>query len=73
MIRPVDERIHVVEEFVKDVSHIKISAVPINDPYGPSIVMPDIKCIVVSEETLKGGEAVNIKRRVYFFLKERIL
>ena len=35
---------------------------PITDPFGPSIVVPDMGGIVVSEETRKGGDAVNKRR-----------
>ena len=37
--------------------------VAITDPYGPTIVNPDIDCIVVSAETKAGGERVNIERK----------
>lgn len=30
--------------------------------------MPDLNCIVVSNETQRGGEAVNSKRKVFFIL-----
>ena len=32
------------------------------DPFGPSIVRKELQCIVVSEETKRGGLAVNVKR-----------
>lgn len=52
---------------------------PLDDPFGVSVVDPLLECIVVSEETRKGGEAVNKKRtenvsqeidsKYYFVLK----
>lgn len=64
MITPVHERCRDVIEFVADVSYgIECRAVPIIDPYGPSIVDPELECIVVSEETAGGGDAVNRKRK----------
>lgn len=36
--------------------------VPLGDPYGPAITDPELRCIVVSSETRRGGEAVNKKR-----------
>jgi len=41
---------------------VKVQTEPISDPYGPSIVDAGLEAIVVSRETIKGGEAVNKKR-----------
>lgn len=50
-------------ELISDIRPgIKPDVVPITDPFGPSIVYPGIECLVVSQETLKGGHAVNKKR-----------
>jgi phosphopantetheine adenylyltransferase len=46
-----------------------VESVEITDPFGPSIVEPSLSCIVVSQETLKGGVAVN-KRRLANGLSE---
>lgn len=65
LIEPVEKRCIEVENFVRDVSEtVQCSAVKINDIYGPAIVGNNYQAIVVSEETLKGGNAVNAKRKV---------
>lgn len=57
-----------MNEFVSDVAdNIECRTVPIFDSFGPSIVDKDMKAIIVSEETLKGGYMVNEKRIVYYF------
>ncbi|XP_022109197.1 bifunctional coenzyme A synthase-like isoform X2 [Acanthaster planci] len=66
LIQPLDARIASVCDFIRDVKpHIlqPDSVVPISDPYGPSIVDPEMRCIVVSEETKRGGDAVNKNRQ----------
>ena len=63
LIEPASERIRLLEEFLRDIKpSLTYKVVPIVDPFGPSIVDPDLQCIVVSEETLRGGQAVNKKR-----------
>ena len=58
------DRIATLKELLTDLKpQVFFNAVPISDPFGPSIVEPDLECIVVSEETLRGGEAVNKKRK----------
>ncbi|UMM10650.1 hypothetical protein L5515_000323 [Caenorhabditis briggsae] len=63
MIEPVEYRMRKVVEFVEDVSgEAKCTTEPIIDPYGPSIRIPDLEAIIVSRETVKGGDAVNKRR-----------
>ena len=38
------------------------TVVRIEDPFGPAITVPELQCIVASEETSKGCEAINIRR-----------
>uniref|UniRef100_A0A0R3RRY8 CTP_transf_like domain-containing protein n=1 Tax=Elaeophora elaphi TaxID=1147741 RepID=A0A0R3RRY8_9BILA len=64
LMEPFEKRAKAVQEFVKDIScSVRCEVHPIMDRYGPSIVDPDLKAIVVSNETEKGGHAVNDKRK----------
>ncbi|XP_062451319.1 bifunctional coenzyme A synthase [Rhea pennata] len=63
LIEPYELRVAKLREFLLDVEpSLHYDIVPLLDPYGPSITDPELQCIVVSEETRKGGEAVNKKR-----------
>lgn len=63
LIEPYSLRVQRLQEFLKDTKpSLKVEIVPLNDPFGVSVVDPLLQCIVVSEETRKGGEAVNKKR-----------
>ncbi|RCN32358.1 dephospho-CoA kinase [Ancylostoma caninum] len=67
LIEPVSARIRAVEDFIADVSDSVVClAEPIEDPFGPSTRIPDLEAIVVSQETIKGGEAVNRVRKASF-------
>uniref|UniRef100_A0AC34GCE5 Cytidyltransferase-like domain-containing protein n=1 Tax=Panagrolaimus sp. ES5 TaxID=591445 RepID=A0AC34GCE5_9BILA len=65
LIEPLDRRIDIVEEFLKDVTDevTVVDVQEIQDPFGPAIIIKDLDCIVVSDETVKGGQAVNQKRK----------
>ncbi|XP_038045180.1 bifunctional coenzyme A synthase-like [Patiria miniata] len=66
LIQPMDARIASVRDFIHDIKPRILqsdSIVPITDPYSPSVVDPDMRSIVVSEETKKGGDAVNRVRQ----------
>ncbi|KAJ1360250.1 hypothetical protein KIN20_019177 [Parelaphostrongylus tenuis] len=64
LIEPISTRIQAVEDFIADVSDsVVCQAEPIVDPFGPSTRIPELEAIVVSQETIKGGEAVNKVRK----------
>ncbi|XP_074748410.1 bifunctional coenzyme A synthase [Strix uralensis] len=64
LIEPYELRAAKLREFLEDVKpSLRYDIVPLADPYGPSVTDPDLQCLVVSEETRRGGEAVNKKRR----------
>ncbi|NWX43810.1 COASY synthase, partial [Steatornis caripensis] len=63
LIEPYELRAAKLREFLEDVKpSLRYDIVPLVDPYGPSVTDPDLQCLVVSEETHRGGEAVNRKR-----------
>lgn len=63
LILPYEQRVAQLSEFLVDVKpSLRYEIVPIFDYFGPSITDSDLKCIVVSDETIKGGLAVNKKR-----------
>lgn len=63
LINPIENRIENLKEYLNDVNDtIKYNIVPIYDPFGPSIEIEELECLVVSEETLKGGQKVNERR-----------
>ncbi|XP_053090410.1 bifunctional coenzyme A synthase isoform X1 [Pangasianodon hypophthalmus] len=63
LIEPYSRRVQKLCEFLNDVKpSLQYEIVPLSDPFGPSVSDPKLQCIVVSEETRRGGEAVNRKR-----------
>lgn len=63
LITPIDERIQKVREFLQSLNpNLQYQIVPITDLYGPTITDKDIECIVVSEETIKGADKINLAR-----------
>uniref|UniRef100_A0ACB8EU88 Uncharacterized protein n=1 Tax=Sphaerodactylus townsendi TaxID=933632 RepID=A0ACB8EU88_9SAUR len=63
LILPYEQRVAQLSEFLVDVKpSLQYEMIRLLDRFGPSISDPLLKCIVVSEETLKGGLAVNKKR-----------
>ncbi|XP_030076933.1 bifunctional coenzyme A synthase isoform X2 [Microcaecilia unicolor] len=63
LIQPYQHRVDKLSQFLVDIKpSLQYEIVPLLDPYGPAITDPVLKCIVVSEETRKGGNSVNKKR-----------
>ncbi|XP_069608026.1 bifunctional coenzyme A synthase [Ranitomeya imitator] len=63
LIEPYETRVDKMSEFLVDVKpSLGYDIVRISDPFGPSITDPELKCIVVSEETQRGGQSVNKRR-----------
>ena len=76
LIAPTMKRVKVVQEYLHSVKRgIQYEVVPITDPFGPTVTDPTIDGLVVSKETLKGGELVNNERdmRGYPPLELRII
>lgn len=64
LIEPCETRLESVTDFVQDVCpSLTYSIVPIQDPFGPTQSDPTMEMIVVSAETLRGGEKVNELRQ----------
>lgn len=64
LVLPLEKRMADVREFLNDIdSTLSYEIVPIQDPFGPTATDPDLDLIVVSSETMKGGEKVNEIRR----------
>lgn len=63
LVEPYSLRTQRLQEFLQDIKpSLQVEIVPLEDPFGVSVVDPLLQCIVVSEETKRGGEAVNKKR-----------
>ncbi|XP_041818634.1 bifunctional coenzyme A synthase [Chelmon rostratus] len=63
LVEPYPLRVQRLQEFLQDIKpSLQVEIVPLDDPFGVSVVDPLLQCIVVSEETRRGGEAVNKKR-----------
>lgn len=64
LIQPTPVRIDSVVQFIETVKpQIGHRVVPITDMFGPTNTDPDLQCIVVSDETKKGGDIVNQERQ----------
>jgi pantetheine-phosphate adenylyltransferase len=53
------EREKVVEEYLRRQGIASFTVLPIEDPYGPTLSIPDIDAIVVSEETRRRAKEIN--------------
>ncbi|XP_018576337.1 bifunctional coenzyme A synthase [Anoplophora glabripennis] len=60
LIEDIEVRVKNVTDFLNDICpELEYSVVPISDPFGPAIVDPTMELIVVSKETVRGGEKIN--------------
>ena len=63
LIEPIEVRCTAVERFVHAIApELSVRTVPIYDMYGPTRTERDYECLIVSEETVKGGRMVNEER-----------
>ena len=64
LVRPVEERISEVEALVRDIQPaLRVEVVPLVDVYGPTAWDERLQCLVVSPETMRGGDKVNQERK----------
>jgi pantetheine-phosphate adenylyltransferase len=64
LLQTLDERIQSTKEFLsRQRTGVELDVVEIHDPFGPTAWDGDIQALVVSKETVSGGEAVNKKRK----------
>lgn len=57
LIDPTAKRVELVKNYLNLVKRsISYEVVPITDPFGPTVTDPTIDALVVSKETLKGGD-----------------
>lgn len=63
LISPVEERKANVQAYVEEVRpDISYQIVTLHDPFGPTVTDESLECLVVSEETTKGGDSINHRR-----------
>lgn len=63
LIEPIGDRLGSVRQFVSDIKPcLQYNVVTITDPFGPAITDPQLECIVVSAETVRGANSINVKR-----------
>lgn len=64
LIKPVDVRVTEVKGLLDDVKpSIVHDVVPITDVYGPTAWDESLECLVVTPDTARGGEKVNLERK----------
>uniref|UniRef100_A0A8C2P558 Bifunctional coenzyme A synthase n=1 Tax=Capra hircus TaxID=9925 RepID=A0A8C2P558_CAPHI len=60
LLQPYTERVEHLSEFLVDIKpSLTFDIIPLLDPYGPAGSDPSLEFLVVSEETYRGGMAVN--------------
>lgn len=60
LIDPTEKRIELLKKYLQDTDpFIEYKITEISDPFGPAIIDKSLQAIIVSEETVKGGEKIN--------------
>jgi len=68
-MEPVELRKDIVKQFLREIKpSLEYNVVTITDPFGPTITEPDMDLIVLSQETKKGGDMVNMEREKKVFV-----
>ena len=63
LVKPVEYRVREVESILRDMKPgLELEVVPITDVFGPTAWDKDLNCLVVTPETMKGGDAINKER-----------
>ena len=63
LLQPTSDRLSCVHQFVSDIKpSLQYSVVPITDPFGPAVTDAQLECIVVSSETVRGANSINVRR-----------
>jgi phosphopantetheine adenylyltransferase len=75
LIESTEKRLKNVENYLNLVKrNIQYEVVPITDPFGPTVTDPTIDALVVSKETLKGGDLGNLlMAQIYYMYISKIL
>ncbi|MHA1129370.1 MAG: phosphopantetheine adenylyltransferase [Candidatus Helarchaeota archaeon] len=64
IIAPYEERKQTLEHYLDSKGyHGRYEIIPLDDPYGVAITLPEQEGIVVSEETLAGAQKINTIRK----------
>jgi len=63
LVEPPNTRQEAVRSFMQRIKpQVQLAVVEIDTPEGPTVDMPELQCIVVSEETVKGAQSINAQR-----------
>lgn len=64
LIEDIEVRVKNVTDFLKEICpELEYNIVPISDPFGPAIVDSTMGLIIVSRETVRGGEKINDSKK----------
>ena len=63
LVEPPNVRQQAVRSFMQRIKpQVQLTVIEIDTPEGPTVDMPELQCIVVSEETVKGAVSINDQR-----------